>query len=246
MDKINFHMDGHIDQSNIAGDKNISLTGTMEQETSEEKAIKSSLCKRVCAWTAKEKSFLACVVLIVFLGIHIGCHIGADCVINEESIVLTAVGILATFVVIGNYFQVKDVEKTFEGKLNEAERRIRRDAQRYITANSSMSLLRISSGVSKIPLTRTDALIDLLGYAIHDYARLQERRPAFIEKILENTQYLYTNNLFILSEPETVKVFLDEFIKLKDQDSQVESLTQKIKQMDEVQRQFQKPFNMQK
>jgi hypothetical protein len=171
-------------------------------------------------------------------------------VVAKESVVLTFVGILATFVVVGNYFQVKDIERSFDEKVKGIERSfgeklqgveesIRRDAQRYVAANSSKSLLQISSGVSKIPLSRTDAIIDLLSYAIQDYNDLKERRSSFILKIVENTQYLYDNNLFILSDRGTVDYFLNEFIKLQDQDSQIESLAKKIRLRDDEQRKSQ-------
>ena len=52
-------------------------------------------------------------MLILLVGIDICCHISYS-VVESENIVLLFVGILATFVVVSNYIQVKEAERKFE------------------------------------------------------------------------------------------------------------------------------------
>lgn len=56
------------------------------------------------------------------LGVSIALNIN-EIVIGSESIVLTFIGILATFVVMSNYAQVKDVERKNEEQVKELERK---------------------------------------------------------------------------------------------------------------------------
>lgn len=62
-------------------------------------------------------------LIIVLLGVSICCHI-SSCVIKNENVVLTFVGILATFVVVSNYAQVKDIERKADEHKKELESRI--------------------------------------------------------------------------------------------------------------------------
>lgn len=64
-----------------------------------------------------KKSFF--VVGFVCIGITIGCFIDERVVINNESIVLVFVGILATFVVVGNYAQVLTIKNDFSKNIEE-------------------------------------------------------------------------------------------------------------------------------
>jgi hypothetical protein len=57
-------------------------------------------------------------IIIVLLGIDICFHI-SPCTITDTSIVLTFIGILATFVVISNYAQVLSIEKKFNDEVKQ-------------------------------------------------------------------------------------------------------------------------------
>lgn len=59
---------------------------------------------------------LFCTLIIVLFGILICMHIN-NCVITESNIVLTFVGILATFVVIGNYVQSENIKVEFREEI---------------------------------------------------------------------------------------------------------------------------------
>jgi hypothetical protein len=58
-------------------------------------------------------------LIIILLGIDICMHI-SDTVIKDDHIILVFVGILATFVVISNYAQVKDVKYEFSKQIKGA------------------------------------------------------------------------------------------------------------------------------
>jgi hypothetical protein len=64
-------------------------------------------------------TLLAC-ILIVFLGVDISMHI-SNSIIDNQNIVLTFVGILATFVVVSNYMQVKEIENKFNTTVEAAK-----------------------------------------------------------------------------------------------------------------------------
>lgn len=58
---------------------------------------------------------------IAFWALAILAHKLFQFTLSQDSIVLTLVGILATFVVVSNYAQVKEVENQFENKINEVK-----------------------------------------------------------------------------------------------------------------------------
>ncbi|GEM_PF-3773566 len=62
-------------------------------------------------------------ILIFFLGICISMHV-SSCVISNEGTVLTFVGILATFVVVSNYYQVVEIERKMNEKIENLESKI--------------------------------------------------------------------------------------------------------------------------
>lgn len=60
------------------------------------------------------------VILIVLLGIDICFHI-SSCVIDNQNIILTFVGILATFIVVSNYSQVRVVKEELDQRAKDLE-----------------------------------------------------------------------------------------------------------------------------
>ena len=64
-------------------------------------------------------------IVIILLGIDICCHIKSGVIVFEsDHIILTFVGILATFVVVGNYAQVKEIESKVNTKVNNIDSNI--------------------------------------------------------------------------------------------------------------------------
>jgi peptidoglycan hydrolase CwlO-like protein len=60
-------------------------------------------------------------ILIILLGINICLHVSHTIIIDGQNLILGFIGIIATFVVVGNYIQVVDVKNEFREKLRAAE-----------------------------------------------------------------------------------------------------------------------------
>jgi len=67
---------------------------------------------------------LCCIVLlaIVFFLFAILLNKWLNFGLSDDSVVITFIGILATFVVVSNYMQVKDIQSEFEKKTNDLQR----------------------------------------------------------------------------------------------------------------------------
>jgi NADH:ubiquinone oxidoreductase subunit 3 (subunit A) len=107
------------------------------------------------------------VILIVLLAVDICLKISPN-VITKESIVLTFVGILATFVVVGNYFQVKEIEKKFDDKTNGLDSKI----------NSNINVLK-----RKIELESIDAYESLYANLAYSSMKFKDYKTAFSSNI---------------------------------------------------------------
>ena len=62
-------------------------------------------------------------ILLFLIGVDISCHF-SRCVVSHESIVLTFIGILATFIVVSNYAQVKDLERKLDELRNQTTNKL--------------------------------------------------------------------------------------------------------------------------
>lgn len=107
------------------------------------------------SWFNISISFIALIIAIV----AICCSVDEDVLINDQSIVLGFVGILATFVVVGNYAQVKDTERKFEKKIEEINRKLEE-------INKNQSLMDGSELVANalINACRTDEVIKAISH----------------------------------------------------------------------------------
>jgi hypothetical protein len=85
-----------------------------------EKQIKKENTEILCIGYIKKHWFLAWIVLIILLGIVL-CLIIPKIEENYVGGILTFVGILATFIVVGNYAQVKDIENKFNKRTKELD-----------------------------------------------------------------------------------------------------------------------------
>lgn len=77
----------------------------------------------------------AAVVAIIFIGAAVFASKKYDFYISHDSIVLTFVGILATFLVISNYAQVMDIKRDFHRRVTKLEEKRRRLDNRITKAN---------------------------------------------------------------------------------------------------------------
>ena len=87
--------------------------------------------KEQCRFLTRVKSclcnyFFVIGLLIIIFGFDIYCNIDYICV-TDESIVLVFVGILATFIVLGNYAQVVKIENDLK---EEIQRKATKEARK--------------------------------------------------------------------------------------------------------------------
>lgn len=86
--------------------------------------------------------FLLSIIIILILGIVLFHSIPVIDRGNDISLILSFVGILATFVVIGNYFQVKEIEEKFDKKTRNLEEQ-NKDILNNSIARSTLTTARI-------------------------------------------------------------------------------------------------------
>jgi hypothetical protein len=137
MDDSTFQISGNLTQNNVVGDNRIEITGKIikkeEKEVSEEEKKevskkKGKECKVLDFFCLFFQSEYVKILLVIIIG-AIAFWALAVCAyehwgfapIDSKNIILTLVGILATFVVVSNYIQVKEVEKKFDEKSKKYE-----------------------------------------------------------------------------------------------------------------------------
>jgi hypothetical protein len=122
MDGIHFNIKGSINQKNGQGDNIVDLKGTISDEN---KFLYSLLREQTDEKKRKGRKW------ITYLGIFAVILIGSvifwllailtkeffDIWITNENIIITLIGVLATFVVVSNYIQVKEVKDEFLAKI---------------------------------------------------------------------------------------------------------------------------------
>jgi hypothetical protein len=129
VDKIEFQISGQISQSEQKGEQKIEVTGKLiknPEDTSQKDAKderKSSWLKRKWDVVKSEKRVFCYWLIIILLGIDICCHISYNCVIENINYLFAIIGILATFIVVGNYMQVKDVKDEFNTTVTGIEKK---------------------------------------------------------------------------------------------------------------------------
>jgi hypothetical protein len=125
MNNIKFHIDGNITQNNLNGDNKIEVSGeinpTPDKAVSDKKTKKSSYLQQKWDVIKKNKKVFGYWLVVILLGIDVCCHISYNCVIENVNYLFAIIGILATFIVVGNYMQVKDIEGKFEAKNEEVK-----------------------------------------------------------------------------------------------------------------------------
>ncbi|MDR1760977.1 MAG: hypothetical protein LBR55_00860 [Bacteroidales bacterium] len=141
----------------------------------------------------KSYYFLIGVIIILLLTI-IALHI--ECLaINDSSIILAFVGILATFVVISNYTQVKDIERKFENKTESFDKKIKEidtnilniakyaesiNKQYYDTVEMSARLMTLQSDLY-FKLKDYQSSFHLMLHSIYEYVKINEVKEDYVD-----------------------------------------------------------------
>lgn len=120
-----------------------------------------------CAGRKNYANWIIIVLLIILIGTDIFIHLPFISIeSNYCAIVLGFVGILATFVVISNYAQVKDIERTFENKIDEINNKMGTIDQKLEEINNNQSLMDGSELVANalINACQTDEVIKAISH----------------------------------------------------------------------------------
>jgi hypothetical protein len=126
--KKKFHVEGKINQVSENGDIINSYTGDVfvdksNNNSNSNKSEKEGKPKKENNWLylmLKNKWFLIGIIIIL-MGWIIFLHFHIITNPNDVTLILAFVGILATFVVVSNYAQVKDIERKFEKKIEKLD-----------------------------------------------------------------------------------------------------------------------------
>ena len=107
-----------------------------------------------------------------------GAYVSKNMVVEDESIVLIFVGILATFVVVGNYAQVKSIEQDFSEKVGELKfdfsekvKELKHEFDKKVLFNQTLSIMqelykkmddavRIAEGLIPQPYSKRKEMIE--------------------------------------------------------------------------------------
>jgi hypothetical protein len=122
MENINFRIDGNITQNNLNGNNKIKVSGkiikkddpeTITETKTEPKVKNARFCNNWFLW--------GLVIIILDAILFFMIPIIQD---NYVGGILAFVGILATFIVVSNYAQVKEIENKFYKRENELDQKI--------------------------------------------------------------------------------------------------------------------------
>jgi hypothetical protein len=106
---------------------------------------------------------------------------------SVDNIAVTFIGIVAAFVVVGNYAQVKDIERKFDEKINDLKvvfknetesvnRELRKSSYKKDLEGNIAALFQFVSLMSQEK--QEDAIINALSYCTHDIRKIKEADQA--------------------------------------------------------------------
>lgn len=150
-----------------------------------------------------------------------GVYVFKGVVVEKESVVLLFVGFLTTFIVIGNYAQVKSIEQDFSQKVGELKhefsekiRELNKDFYKKVLLNQTLSIIQELYKKMDDALKNTEPLIRLS----QENAKGKEQLRITKEKIQLYSDFIDVNKIFIHSKImslfEGTRDKLNECIKL--------------------------------
>ncbi len=116
--------------NDIKGNNNQQIVGNNNTVNENKKVTKQSQMRYSCYWILG----FSILVNIISLAFH---FLNRSIICSDQSIVLVFIGILATFIVIGNYAQVKNLENEFKKTINDIEKKYE---QLYRATNTQINL----------------------------------------------------------------------------------------------------------
>jgi len=134
-------------------------------------------------------------------------------VIDEKGIILSLVGILATFVVVSNYMQLKEIKSEFSLQINEIERKIFIKNQKEMHKFLSLSNVNIADSLSSTFGWSVNNVIKHMGLAILEAKKSEDEKT--INDVLIEAERYYNRELFRHKKDINESVFNDFINGLK-------------------------------
>jgi hypothetical protein len=179
-----------------------SNTKVIQQTNSLKKLLRGekSLLSKVISWF---NNYWIIVIIIALMCIDICCHISWN-IIESDHIVLTFVGVLATFVVVSNYSQVKEVKDESNVRISDIKNELDHKYDKRMTELSD-NVNSLSAMVGALKTT-----LDILAKS-----KRTSLEPSSY-KILEIDRQQIVDNYYILIkdipiEIEYLNVFIEQF-----------------------------------
>jgi hypothetical protein len=180
MGKIKFKIDGNISQTNQIGNNTIKLSGEISPEKEEcellqnknDNPYRDHKFEKGIAWW-KTVSIVSIVLAIASVITTIFIRVDYNLEIVSQLLVIAFIGGLATFVVVSNYMQVKDIEGRFVAeviKLNVGFDKKIEDLN--IVNDKKINAAKFKIEIRAVSAARlsldTNAIVEHLSYAILD------------------------------------------------------------------------------
>lgn len=213
MDDINFRIDGHITQNNLNGDNKIEFTGEIIKD--ENKKAEEVSDKKRCVWIRnqiKGKWFLWGIVIILLGGILFSQIEYFRIMDNHVGLVLGFVGVLATFIVVSNYAQIKHVQDELN-KVQDKTNKVKDELNKF---QDALTIIHNESKALKNDI-KAEVMGDVFSLEAGKYHR---------EKDIVNAFNYYTYALFFLGHAS------EENINIKTVDALAYKINTIIEQTD--------------
>jgi hypothetical protein len=182
--------------------------------------------------------------VILLLGTDIALHISCE-VITSDHIILVFVGILATFIVVSNYAQVKEIENKFDRKAKELEDILDERISRATNNLAKIAMQKdcegnILANIQNVAVlsqtTDADSIVTAISYCALNIREIREiKKSDFVNiqegdyplgNFIETIKINMDKNFFENAEIDTLKVFLKRIEGITGTDTEMNDLAE--------------------
>jgi hypothetical protein len=201
--KKKFHIQGKVNQVSESGDIINSYTGDVVVDKSNNNSISNKAGKEDNVSNSKQKNEWMRIYLTIFAIVLCGAIvfwvlavIAYECFgfasIAPTNIILTAVGIAATFVVVSNYIQIKEIEDKFERKVKEVKVEHLKELNKLVKRNTNIDRVESSN---ELYFSINEAQFY---FALKDYTKSYDKYSSalyYLHELNKNDYFKYDTEL---------------------------------------------------
>ncbi len=200
--------------NNITGNNNQQIVGNSNTVNKDNKVKKQSKMRYSCYWILG----FSILVNIISLAFH---FFNRSIICSDQSIVLVFIGILATFIVIGNYTQVKNLENEFTKTINNIETKYE---HLYRAVDANIDLEAIEKVDEKLHLFTESANYDTLCNLFSMIGKINNNKVQ--NRYCEQTaQAISQSNIVVTNLEKSILISLSDLIN----DNYGEDIPQSLK-----------------